>query len=76
MGFGLLELLVLVGIILLLVGGKKLPEIGSGLAKAIKGFKQSIKETDEINVTPKPNGEEPKQGAGSDSEETSSKKAT
>lgn len=76
MGFGLLELLLLVGIILLLAGGKKLPEIGSGLAKAIKGFKQSMKETDEINVTPKRNGEEGEQGAAPNSQEKNTKKAT
>ena len=52
MGFGMFEILIIVGIILLLVGGKRLPEMGSGLAKAIKGFKRTMKEADEIDVTP------------------------
>lgn len=57
MGFGLFELLVIVGIILLLAGGRRLPEVGSGLAKAIKAFKRSMRESEEIDVTPPRNDE-------------------
>ena len=52
MGFGIIEILIIVGIIVLVVGGKRLPEMGSGLAKAIKGFKRTMQESDHINVTP------------------------
>lgn len=52
MGFGIIEILIIVGIIILVVGGKRLPEMGSGLAKAIKGFKRTMQESDHINVTP------------------------
>jgi sec-independent protein translocase protein TatA len=58
MGFGLFEILIIAGIILLLVGGKRLPEVGSGLAKAIKGFKRTMKESREIDVTPSRDDEE------------------
>lgn len=58
MGFGLFEILIIAGIILLLVGGKRLPEVGSGLAKAIKGFKRTMKESNEIDVTPSRDDEE------------------
>ncbi|MFQ5691771.1 MAG: twin-arginine translocase TatA/TatE family subunit [Nitrospinota bacterium] len=58
-GFGLFEILLVLGIILLLVGGKRLPEVGSGLAKAIKGFKRSMRETDEIDVTPQGGKKDP-----------------
>ncbi len=62
MGFGFFEVLIVVGIILLFVGGKRLPQVGSGLAKAIKGFKRAMKETDEIDVTPKREDEKPENG--------------
>ena len=52
-GLGLTELLIIAFLILIFFGGKRLPEIGSGLAKAIKGFRKSFKESDQIDVTPK-----------------------
>jgi sec-independent protein translocase protein TatA len=39
------ELLIILGIVVVLFGASKLPQIGSGLGKAIKNFKGSIKET-------------------------------
>jgi sec-independent protein translocase protein TatA len=39
-------------IVVLLFGTKKLPELGSGLGKAISNFKRSYKESTEIDVTP------------------------
>jgi len=39
-GLGMQELLVILAIVMLLFGGKKLPELGKGLGKAIRGFKQ------------------------------------
>ena len=64
MGFGLFEILIIAGIILLLVGGKRLPEVGSGLAKAIKGFKRTMKESSEIDVTPSRDDEEDASASG------------
>jgi len=51
-GLGVPELLVILGICVLIFGARRLPEIGSGLGKAIKGFKSGISD-DEIDVTPK-----------------------
>ena len=46
------ELLVILVVILVLFGSKKLPEIGSGLGRAIKNFKKATTEPDEIDITP------------------------
>ncbi len=40
-GLGMPELLVILVIALLVFGAGRLPEIGSGLGKAIRGFKES-----------------------------------
>ena len=52
------ELLVILLIVLILFGGKRLPEIGSGLGQAIKNFKQSFY------------GSEPKEDASSKNSES------
>jgi sec-independent protein translocase protein TatA len=41
---GLTEILVIVGIILLLFGGKKIPELMKGLGSGIKEFKNAAKD--------------------------------
>ena len=41
------ELLLVVGVVVLLFGGKKIPELAKGLGKGIKDFKQAVKEEDE-----------------------------
>ena len=43
-GLRLPELLVIALVILLLFGGKKLPELMKGLGKGIKGFKDGMKD--------------------------------
>lgn len=43
-GLGTTELIVILVIIMVLFGAGKLPEIGSGLGKAIKNFKKSSSE--------------------------------
>ncbi len=47
MGLGMQELLIILAIAFLIFGGKKLPEIGSGLGKAITSFKKGLKEVEE-----------------------------
>ena len=51
-GIGTTELLVVLGIVLVLFGARRLPEIGAGVGKAIKNFKAGISGKDEIDVTP------------------------
>lgn len=46
-GLGTPELFVILGIAFLLFGGKKLPEIGAGLGKAIRSFKNGLSEVEE-----------------------------
>ena len=72
MGFGIIEILIIVGIIILVVGGKRLPEMGSGLAKAIKGFKRTMQESDHINVTPEQRQQDEKsKGSSANQKDTS-----
>lgn len=52
-GIGFSELLILLVIVLIIFGMGKLPYIGEGIGKTIKGFKKGISEGDEIDVTPK-----------------------
>lgn len=47
--------LVILAIVFVLFGGKKLPEIASGMGKAIKGFKKELNRPDEIEIIPEDN---------------------
>jgi sec-independent protein translocase protein TatA len=51
-GLGATELLIILAIVVVLFGARRLPEIGSGLGRAIKNFKTGISGKDEIDVTP------------------------
>jgi sec-independent protein translocase protein TatA len=51
-GLGIQELLVILAIVVVIFGARRLPEIGSGLGKAIKNFKAGVSGKDEIDVTP------------------------
>lgn len=50
--FGWMELLLILIIVLIIFGAGKIPQLGEGLGKAIKGFKKSVNEPDAIDVTP------------------------
>jgi sec-independent protein translocase protein TatA len=57
------HLIILAIIVIVLFGGKKLPELGKGLGEGLRGFKEGMKgvtdeankPVDNANVTPKPN---------------------
>lgn len=44
------ELLLIFGIIVLLFGAKKIPDLAKGLGKGIKNFKSEMKEVDEAEM--------------------------
>ena len=44
---GIWEILIIALVILLLVGGKKIPELMKGLGKGVSSFKKGMKEGDE-----------------------------
>ncbi|MDI6743842.1 MAG: twin-arginine translocase TatA/TatE family subunit [Thermodesulfovibrionales bacterium] len=52
-GLGMQELIIILVIVIVLFGAKRLPELAGGIGKAIKNFKKSMSEPDEIDVTPK-----------------------
>ena len=52
-GIGASELLVILAIVVVLFGARRLPELGSGLGQAIRNFKSGLSGKDEIDVTPK-----------------------
>ena len=54
-GFGLTELLVVLGIVLLIFGPKRLKNLGADLGSAIKGFRTAVtdEEKPEAPVDPK-----------------------
>ncbi len=45
-GLGTQELLIILFLAFLLFGAKRLPEIGAGLGKGIRSFKQALREAD------------------------------
>jgi sec-independent protein translocase protein TatA len=50
-GLGMPELVVILVIILIIFGAGKLPEIGSGIGRGIKNFKNATKQQDQIPST-------------------------
>ena len=41
--FGVTELLIILGIVILIFGSSKLPQLGAGLGEGIKNFRKSMK---------------------------------
>ena len=52
-GLGMQEVLVIALIVLLLFGGKKIPELMKGLGKGVKSFKDGMKEISEDSMDKK-----------------------
>ena len=49
-GLGMQELMIIMVIVLVLFGGSRLPQIGSGIGKAISNFKQGINEANKTEI--------------------------
>jgi sec-independent protein translocase protein TatA len=47
-GLGMQELIIVMIIVVVLFGATRLPELGSGIGKAIRNFKEGINDTKEI----------------------------
>ena len=46
-----IELFIIIAVVVLLFGGKKIPELMKGVGKGIKEFKGAIKEEDASDIT-------------------------
>jgi sec-independent protein translocase protein TatA len=57
-GIGIQELLIVLAIVVVIFGARRLPELGAGFGKAIKNFKAGVSGQDEIDVTPEPESAE------------------
>jgi sec-independent protein translocase protein TatA len=55
-GLGTTELLVVLGILILLFGARKLPDLGQGLGKGIRSFRKALKGHEEDDGPPSATG--------------------
>ncbi|QKF80870.1 twin-arginine translocase TatA/TatE family subunit [Halarcobacter ebronensis] len=69
---GGMEWVLIALVVLLLFGGKKIPELAKGLGSGIKNFKKAVKEDDEVASTDK--NEEIEKKAEAKTEEPQEKK--
>lgn len=67
------ELLIIFGIVILLFGAKKIPDLAKGLGKGIKNFKAEMKEVDGIETA---STDAPKEVEGSETTSTEAPKNT
>ncbi len=58
-GLGFQELLIILVIALLFIGGKKLPEIASGMGKAVREFKRATAEPEPLDGPPAQHTQQP-----------------
>lgn len=51
-GLGAQEILLILVLVLVVFGAKRLPEIGESLGRALRNLKRASSEPDEIDITP------------------------
>jgi len=66
---GATELFIVLGIVVLVFGGKKIPELMKGIGSGIKNFKSAVKEDDVVAS----NDEQPKKVEAADTKESTTK---
>jgi sec-independent protein translocase protein TatA len=52
-GLGMQELVIIMVIVIVLFGATRLPQLGSGIGKAISNFKQGMNEADKTEIEEK-----------------------
>jgi len=57
------ELILILLVVLVLFGSRKLPEIGQGLGRAIRNFRRASSEPAEVDITPKSEKEAQRQSS-------------
>ena len=60
---GFTEFVLILVIVLIIFGAGKLPQLGEGVGKAIKGFKKSVQEAEPIEADVQGQGQNPASGA-------------
>ena len=55
---GFTELILILVIVLIIFGAGKLPQLGEGVGKAIKGFKKSVQEAEAFDIDPQAQAQE------------------
>ncbi len=60
------ELILILAVVLLLFGGKKIPQLAKGLGEGIRNFKKSVKDDETEVATTETKTEEPKKVEGSE----------
>lgn len=51
-GFGGTELLIILGLVLIVFGAGRLPEIGAGLGRSLRSFRQGVADGEAIEIVP------------------------
>ncbi len=74
MGISIWQLLIILAIVLLLFGAKRLRNLGGDLGAAVKGFRSAVKEGDEESKEPEKRIASDKQGTVIEGEVTSKQK--
>lgn len=62
MHLGTWEIILIVLVILLLFGGKKIPELMRGLGRGVRNFKEGLREEEPADASDAPSGDAPTGG--------------